>query len=147
MKISIRVPTMITLAALAGPLQATILGFNGIAGGNNAAVPVGFGSNLSSNIPGATVSNGAIPDIALAWAGGAGGWDLHGQSASFWAALDATGPTSSTPSVGQMESPTAASPNTIAFTVAAAWVLHLNSLDIGIVTDKTATYYWDVTLF
>lgn len=137
---------MIALAALAGPLQATILGFNGIAGGNNAAVPASFGSNLSSDIPGATVSNGATPDIALTWAGGgSGGWDLHGGGGSaFWAALDSD--IATTPSIAQMESPTAASANTITFTVDAGQALRLNSVDIGMATDKTATYYWDVTI-
>ena len=123
--------------------HASIIIFNGIAGSNNAAVPASFGSNLSNDIGGANVSNGATPDIALAWGGG---WDLHGRSTSFWAALDATGPSSNTPSVGQMESPTDVSPMTVTFTVDTEWALQLNSVDIGMASDKLDTYYFDVTI-
>jgi len=53
--------------------NATIIEVNGISVGNNDAVPLTFGSNLSSDTGGATVSNGATPDIALIWAGPGGG--------------------------------------------------------------------------
>jgi hypothetical protein len=136
---------MMAIALAATCANATIIELNGISGNNNNAVPSGFGSNLSSDVGGATVSNGKTPDIALTWAGGgAGGWDLHGDSVSFWAALDPAGPTSSTPTITQME---AGSPQAyIDFTVAAGKKLVLNSVDIGMATDKTSTYNWTITI-
>jgi hypothetical protein len=134
--------------------HASIIIFNGISGDNNDGIPASFGSNLSSDIGGANVSNGATPDIALAWGGGttntgdvlANGWDIHGRSVDFWEALDSTGPTSTTPTIGQMEYPTDASPMTVTFTVDTAWALQLNSVDIGMANDKIDTYYFDVTI-
>jgi len=126
--------------------NATIIEVNGISVGNNDAVPLTFGSNLSSDTGGATVSNGATPDIALIWAGPGGGWDAHGGNNGLWAALDPAGPTSSTPTIAQMEYPTAATPMTVTFTVATGKRLVLNSVDIGMATDKIDTYYFDVTI-
>jgi hypothetical protein len=122
----------------------TVIEFNGMSGSNNDPVPSGFGSNLSSSIPGATVMGDGTPDIALAWAGGGtGGWDLHGGSgATWWAALDSN--TATTPSVVQMEP---GSPQCyIDFTVVDGCQLILNSVDIGMSTGETGTSSFTITI-
>ena len=116
--------------------------FNGMAGSNNGNIPAGFGSHLSSSISGATVTGEGTPGIALTWAGG-GAWDLHGSENAYWAALDADGPSSSTPTVAQMES---GSPPYIDFTVADGSQLVLNSVDLGMATDKHDTYNVTLTI-
>lgn len=119
----------------------TVIEFNGISGNNNNNIPATFGSNLSGTIPGATVTDGGTPGIALTWANG---WELHGSGNSFWSALDAAGPSSSTPTIGQMEN---GSPQPyIDFTVADGSQLVLNSVDLGMATDKTSTYNFTITI-
>jgi hypothetical protein len=120
--------------------NATIVDFDTLPGGNNSVLPSTLGSNLSSDSDGATVSNGATPDIALTWAGNNGGWDLY-SGATYWAVLGG-----GSGKIAQMESPTAATPMTVTLTVAAGKTLVLNSVDIGMATDKTDTYYFDVTI-
>ncbi len=121
----------------------TLIQFNGISGSNNGGIPAGFGSNLSSSIPGATVIDGGTPGVALGWAD-SGTWELHGSGNDYWAALDADGPSSSTPTVAQMES---GSPqHYIDFTVADGSQLILNSVDIGMAFDKTDTYNFTITI-
>jgi hypothetical protein len=122
--------------------QASILDFDGL-GGNNTPLPTSHGSNLTTDVTGASVSNGATPDIALAWAGGTGNsprWENY-TGTSYWAAL-----TGNSGNVAQMEYPKAANPMTVTFTVGAGEALQLNSVDIGMATDKHDTYYWDVTI-
>ena len=70
---------------------------------------------------------------------GHGGWQLHGKHQSFWDALDPSDP-DDTVNVAQMEYPTVASPSIMTFTVDEGAALKLNSVDIGIATDKTHTY-------
>ncbi len=114
----------------------TVIRFNGMTQNNNVAVPADFGSNLSSDIPGATVFNGGTPDIALSWAGN---WELHGKAVDFWDALD---PDNGTVSVAQMEDGT----QSITFTVADGLALRLDSVDVGMATDKTDTYTFTITI-
>jgi glycerophosphoryl diester phosphodiesterase len=123
--------------------SGSIIQFNGMSGSNNGDIPAGFGSNLSSNTPGATVTDGGTPGIALTWAGG-GAWDLHGSGNAYWAALDADGPSGSTPTVAQMEDGNL--PVYIDFTVADGSQLILNSVDLGMATDKTDTYNVTLTI-
>jgi glycerophosphoryl diester phosphodiesterase len=115
---------------------STVIRFNGMTQNNNVAVPSDFGSNLSSDILGATVFNGGTPDIALSWTGG---WELHGKAADYWDALD---PDNATVSVAQMEDGTPS----ITFTVADGLALRLDSVDIGMASDKTATYNFTITI-
>lgn len=125
--------------------SGTVIEFNGISGSNNTDIPETFGSNLSGNIPGVTVIGDGTPGIALTWAGGgADRWELHGSGNSYWSALDSAGPTSSTPTVGQIEN---GSPQPyIDFTVADGSQLVLNSVDLGMATDKTDTYNFTITI-
>ena len=122
---------------------ATVIEFNGISGSNNEGIPAGFGSNLSSSISGVSVSSGGTPGIALNWAD-AGAWDLHGSGNSYWAALDADSAASSTPTIAQMEEGNM--PVYIDFTVADSSQLILNSVDLGMATDKSDTYNFTITI-
>ena len=121
------------LAALAGialtatTANATIIGMNGSGFGNNNNLPTTFASNLSSDIGGVTVSNGATPDIALTWGGD---WETHG--ANTWNHMD---PATSGVDVLQLQAP----PNTITFTVGDSAALVVNSVDIANATDQPTT--------
>jgi hypothetical protein len=120
-----------TLAASAGQ---TVIEINGMSQGNNVNLPGDFGSNLDASIPGATVSDGGTPQIALTWGGD---WETHGSGV--WDALD---PANSGVDIAQMEAGT----HSITFTVANGQALKLNSVDIGMATDKTATYTFTITI-
>ena len=127
--------TLALLLALATTSQATIIQINGMTQGNNVDLPSTFGSNLSSNIGGATVSNGATPDIALAWAGH---WETH--NASTWNHLD---PATAGVDVLQIED----APSTVTFTVGSSVALEVNSLDIANATDwNGADFAWTITI-
>ncbi|YCM45252.1 PEP-CTERM sorting domain-containing protein [Verrucomicrobiaceae bacterium 227] len=128
------------LSLTANSAHASIIIFDGITGANNTELPTTLGSNLTSDVAGATVINGATPDIDLEWAGSNGGWDLY-AGGTYWAALE-----TATGRIGQLEYPTTQTPMTITFAVADGQALQLNSVDIGMATDKTDTYYFDITI-
>ena len=121
----------------------TVIQFNGMSGSNNDSIPAGFGSNLSTSIPGVTVIDGGTPGIALTWAD-SGGWDLNGSENSYWAALDADSASSLTPTIAQMEDEGV--PVYIDFTVEDGSQLILNSVDMGMANDKTDTYHFTLTI-
>ena len=133
--------SLVLSAVSPGILDTTEITFNGISGSNNDAVASNFGSNLSSNIPGATVIGAGTPGIALTWASV---WELHGSLNSFWSALDAAGSSSSTPTIGQLEA--GSSPSYIDFTVADGSQLVLNSVDLGMASDKPDTCNFTITI-
>ena len=131
-----------SVVALPPAAHGSIIQFNGLTQGNNSDLPTtSYGSNLSSDIAGATVSNGATPDIALLWGPAASQWDLHGKSNTYWDTLDSD---HSTVNVVQLER---YSDNTIRFTVGDDWALQLNSLDIGHASDQgESPFSWTMTI-
>ena len=143
--LTIAVLTGVTnLLALATSANATIVVINGIGDGNNIKLPTTFASNLSSDIGGATVSNGATPDIALTWALSGNGWERH--SSNVWNALD---PATGTPDIAQMDYDGSNNTDepTITFAVGAGVALQLNSLDIGHASDQNeADFAWTITI-
>jgi hypothetical protein len=143
--LTIAVLTGVTnLMALATSANATIVVINGIGDTNNVKLPATFASNLSSDIGGATVSNGATPDIALTWALSGNGWERH--SSDVWNALD---PGTGTPDIAQMDYDGSNSTDepTITFAVGAGVALQLNSLDIGHASDQNeADFAWTITI-
>ena len=132
------------LMALATSANATIVGINGIGDISNVKLPTTFASNLSSDIGGATVSNGATPDIALTWALSGNGWERH--SSDVWNALD---PATGTPDIAQIDydNSNGTDEPTITFAAGAGVALQLNSLDIGHASDQSeAAFAWTITI-
>jgi glycerophosphoryl diester phosphodiesterase len=127
----------------------TVIRFNGMTQNSNAVLPADFGSNLSSDIPGAAVFNGGTPDIALSWSphpetGGSPVWEVHGSTV--WNALD---PANSGVDVCQIDLANESAPPdpTVTFTVADGLALQLNSLDLGNATDQSeAPFSWTITI-
>ena len=102
---------------------------------NNQDLSLTFGSNLSADIAGANIDNGATADIGLAWAPSPNVWEVHGSS-NVWNTLD---PTAGIVDVVQMDVNGGEPDPTVTFNVDAGSRLRLNSLDIGQSSDKGPT--------
>ena len=121
--------------------RATIVTLDGIGLASNADLPLDFASHLSADIGGATVTNGATPNIALAWAPSPNVWEVHGSAV--WDAMDPGAGTD----VVQMDVDGGVADPTILFTVPSGVALKMNSLDIGHATDQTEqAYAWTITV-
>lgn len=139
---------------------ATTIGFVGAANVNQD-LPVNYGSNISSDGIGWTVSDGtgATPNIALYWGGApdSTGWDWEFHNATTFqhlealhvgGAWDAPAPPS-TNGVVQLQSQVAAGRHEINFSPTSGAKFVLNSFDIGNATDQTASegpYGFDISL-
>jgi len=136
----LKVLTVVAAACLASSAQASVLTFD-TGQSNNNPLPSAFGSNLRGNTAGANISNGATPNIGLAWSGV---WDAHGKGpGSTFDTVDPVNNTTTT-DVGQMD---AASGATIAFSVDSGFSLRLNSLLIGHASDHAeAPFSWTITI-
>jgi len=102
---------------------------------NNQDLSLTFGSNLSADIAGANIDNGATADIGLSWAPSPNVWEVHGSS-NVWNTLD---PTAGIVDVVQMDVNGGEPDPTVTFSVDAGSRLRLNSLDIGQSSDKGPT--------
>ena len=102
---------------------------------NNQDLSLTFGSNLSADIAGANIDNGATADIGLSWAPSPNVWEVHGSS-NVWNTLD---PTAGIVDVVQMDVNGGEPDPTVTFNVDAGSRLRLNSLDIGQSSDKGPT--------
>ena len=102
---------------------------------NNQDLSLTFGSNLSADIAGANIDNGATADIGLSWAPSPNVWEVHG-STGVWDTLD---PSTGGVDVVQMDVNGGEPDQTITFNVDAGSRLRLNSLDIGQSSDKGPT--------
>jgi hypothetical protein len=102
---------------------------------NNQDLSLTFGGNLSADISGANVDNGATANIGLSWAPSPDVWEVHG-STGVWDTLD---PSAGIVDVVQLDVNDAASDPTVTFSVDAGSRLRLNSLDIGQSSDKGPT--------
>ena len=92
-----------------------------------------FGSNLTADIAGASIANGATPDIGLIWAPSPQVWEVHGATS-----FDPIDPRSgSAVDVVQMDLNGGEANPTITFATAASVALQLNSLLIGHANDMT----------
>lgn len=96
--------------------------------GNNGDLSLTFGSNLSADIAGANIDNGATANIGLSWAPSPNVWEVHG-AASFSSIGDGA--------VVQMDLNGGEPDPTVTFSVDAGSRLRLNSLDIGHASDQT----------
>ena len=139
--------------------HATTIGFVGAAA-VNADIPLNYGSNISSDGAGWTVSDGtgATPNVALYWGGApdSTGWDWEFHNAVTFQHLealhsggswDALAPPSNN-GVVQLQHQTGA-PHAIKFSVPSGVSLVLNSFDIGNATDQSAAegpYGFDIAL-
>ena len=111
--------------------------------GNNADLSLTFGSNLSADITGANIDNGATADIGLAWAPSPNVWEVHGSS-NVWNTLD---PTAGIVDVVQMDVNGGEPDPTVTFSVDAGSRLRLNSLDIGQSSDKgPSSNAWTISI-
>ncbi len=111
--------------------------------GNNADLSLTFGSNLSADITGANIDNGATADIGLAWAPSPNVWEVHG-SGNVWNTLD---PTAGIVDVVQMDVNGGEPDPTVTFSVDAGSRLRLNSLDIGQSSDKgPSSNAWTISI-
>ncbi len=136
---------LILAAAFAVPCvgHATVVGF-GQLGGSNTTVPATLASRATADGNGFVVSNGATPNIELAWDSN---WDIH--TSSFFQPLedftvgggdwDNEG---NTQRIGQLDFGT----HTIGFTVDSGAQLVLNSFDFGHTAETAGTTMWDLTL-
>ena len=102
---------------------------------NNQDLSLTFGSNLSADIAGANIDNGATADIGLSWAPSPNVWEVHG-STGVWDTLD---PSTGGVDVVQMDVNGGEPDPTITFNADAGSRLRLNSLDIGQSSDKGPT--------
>jgi len=117
--------------------QAAILTFD-TGQANNADLASNFGSNLSADIAGANISNGATPNIGLTWAPSPDVWEIHG-AATFSSVGDGK--------VAQMDLNGGEADSTITFSVDAGFTFQLNSLVIGHASDQTEPdNTWTLTL-
>ncbi|MCA9241338.1 MAG: PEP-CTERM sorting domain-containing protein [Planctomycetales bacterium] len=132
------------LALLEGSVYATTLGFVGAAE-RNQAIPVNYGSNISADGAGWTVSDGtgATPNIALDWGNNtAWAWEFHDadtfqhlESLHASGAWDAANPPTSN-AVAQLQSDQPNGRLELNFSVYPGTQLVLRSLDIGNATDQ-----------
>ena len=110
---------------------------------NNQDLSLTFGSNLSADIAGANIDNGATADIGLAWAPSPNVWEVHGSS-NVWNTLD---PTAGIVDVVQMDVNGGEPDPTVTFSVDAGSRLRLNSLDIGQSSDKgPSSNAWTISI-
>ena len=123
--------------------NATIIGF-GQLGGNNATVPAALGSGAAADGNGFVVSNGATPNIALAWDAN---WDIH--TSNFFAPIEgktvgggAWDNEGSISRIGQLDAGT----HTIGFTPDAGHAVVLNSFDFGHTAETAGTTNWNLSL-
>ena len=70
---------LLAVVCMASVAQATVLTFD-TGQDNNNDLSTTFGSNISGDIPGATVSNGGTPSIALTWAPSPNALEVHGAA-------------------------------------------------------------------
>jgi len=130
---------MLMVAAMVSVAQATVLTFD-TGQGNNADLSLTFGSNLSTNMAGGSISNGATPTIGLAWAPSPNVWEIH--SATSFQVVFGTGQT-----VVQLDVNGGEADPTITFSVDDGAKLQLNSLVIGHANDQTGEAFdWTITL-
>ena len=134
---------VVGVAVVASTSHATILGF-GQLGGNNTTVAAAYGSNATVDANGLTVSNGATPNVTLAWDAG---WDIH--TSTFFAPLEgqtaggaAWDNENNVPRVGQLDFGT----HMIGLSAAAGFAVVLNSFDFGHTAETAGTTNWIVTL-
>lgn len=136
-----------SLIAMASTVaQASVLTFD-TGQDNNERLDSSFGSNLSANIAGANISNGATPNIGLTWAPrdnfvdglDPSVWELHGAS-TFSHVGDGD--------ILQLDLRQGLSVNpTLTFDVDPGFSLQLNSLVIGHATDMTEpASAWTITI-
>lgn len=117
--------------------QATLLTFD-TGQDNNADLSFTFASNLSADILGANISNGATPDIGLTWAPLPNVLELHG-AVSFSSVGDGK--------VLQMDLNGGEADPTLTFAANSGFALQLNSLVIGHASDMTEPdHAWTLTL-
>jgi len=110
---------------------------------NNQDLSLTFGSNLSADIAGANIDNGATADIGLSWAPSPNVWEVHGSS-NVWNTLD---PTAGIVDVVQMDVNGGEPDPTVTFSVDAGSRLRLNSLDIGQSSDKgPSSNAWTISI-
>lgn len=127
--------------ALSASVHATIVTLDGIGLASNADLPLNFASNLDVDIPGATVTNGATPNVSLVWSPSPNVWEVHGSAV--WDNLDAGTGTD----VVQLDVNGGEADPSILFIVPVGVALQLNSLDIGHAADQTEVPYgWTITL-
>lgn len=111
---------------------------------NNQDLSLTFGSNLSADISGANVDNGATANIGLSWAPSPDVWETHGNSNTFWNNLD---PSSGGVDVVQLDVNSGEPDPTITFNVDAGSRLRLNSLDIGHASDQAeGAFDWTISI-
>ena len=145
------------LGFLAGSGHATTVGFVDAAGVNQP-IPVNYGSNISSDGTGWTVSDGtgATPNIGLDWGNNtAWSWEFHNaesfqyiEALNVGGAWDAASPPT-TNAVAQFQNDQPNGQLEINFKVLPGVNLVLNSFDIGNATDQVAgdgTYGFDIAL-
>ena len=127
-----------SLIAMASTVaQASVLTFD-TGQANNRDLSLTFGSNLSANIAGANISNGATPNIGLTWATGPDVWELHGAS-TFAHVGDGR--------ILQLDLRDDPPNPTLTFDVDPGFSLQLNSLVIGHATDMTEpASAWTITI-
>ena len=110
---------------------------------NNQDLSLTFGSNLSADIAGANIDNGATADIGLSWAPSPNVWEVHGSS-NVWNTLD---PTAGIVDVVQIDVNGGEPDPTVTFSVDAGSRLRLNSLDIGQSSDKgPSSNAWTISI-
>jgi hypothetical protein len=131
------------ILAIPGISHATIVGF-GQLGGSNTTVPATLASRATADGNGFVVSNGATPNIELAWQPN---WDIH--TSGFFQPLEdltvgggAWDNEGATQRIGQLDDGT----HTIGFTVDSGAQLVLNSFDFGHTAETAGTTMWDLTL-
>ncbi len=129
--------------ALTGVSHATIIGF-GQLGGNNTTVPAALGSGATADANGFVVSNGATPNVTLAWDAN---WDVH--TSNFFAPIEnqtagggAWDNEGNIPRIGQLDLGT----HTVGLAAAPGYAVVLNSFDFGHTAETAGTTAWTVAL-
>jgi hypothetical protein len=111
---------------------------------NNQDLSLTFGGNLSADISGANVDNGATANIGLSWAPSPNVWDVHGSDV--WNTLD-PGTAGASVDVVQMDVNGGEPDPTVTFSVDDGYRLQLNSLDIGHSSDQSVPAYdWTISI-
>ncbi len=111
---------------------------------SNNDLPLTFASRLSTAIPGASIANGATPNIALTWAPSPNVLEVHGDPA-----FDTVDPgnAGSNVDVLQLDLNGGEADPTITFDVDDDYSLRLNSLVIGHATNMVETpHAWTITI-
>ncbi|MCA9240754.1 MAG: PEP-CTERM sorting domain-containing protein [Planctomycetales bacterium] len=131
------------LFTLAGFSHATVIGF-GQLGGSNTTIPAALASNAVADGNGFVVSNGATPNVALAWDAA---WDIH--TSNFFAPIEAQtvgggawDNEGDIPRIAQLDAGT----HTINFSADPGYAVVLNSFDFGHTAETAGTTNWDLTL-